>query len=192
MSEKNDNQMMPVRRSLGFIALLVSLLASVPAAAEVWLLVDSTSATLSVMRGDKPVKTFRGISLGRAGTTPVHVRGDQRTPLGVFRIVRINPTSPYHRFYAFDYPTLTHADHAREQGIIDETTYTAIRRAVHDNGVPPQNTPLGGHLGIHGIGSANPRIHRYFNWTNGCIALTNEQIDDLEAWIRLGTKVVVQ
>ena len=58
--------------------------------------------------------------------------------------------------------------------------------------MPPQQTALGGHIGIHGIGAGDPRIHEDFNWTSGCIALTNAQIDDLAGWVRLGMRVVVR
>ena len=58
--------------------------------------------------------------------------------------------------------------------------------------IPPQVTPLGGYLGIHGVGEGDPGIHADFNWTHGCIALTNQQIDDLAGWIRIGMRVVVR
>ena len=57
-----------------------------------------------------------------------------------------------------------------------------------------QNTPLGGAIGIHGIGEITEEkleIHRTINWTKGCIALTNDEIDDLLHYIGVGTKVVI-
>ncbi|MCA1851831.1 MAG: L,D-transpeptidase [Beggiatoa sp.] len=49
-------------------------------------------------------------------------------------------------------------------------------------------------LGIHGIGEITEEkleIHRTSNWTKGCIALTNDEIDDLMHYIGVGTKVVI-
>ena len=57
---------------------------------------------------------------------------------------------------------------------------------------PPQDTPLGGQIGIHGIGNGDQDIHHNYNWTNGCIALTNEQIDQLGKWIKPGVLVNIR
>jgi hypothetical protein len=67
-----------------------------------------------------------------------------------------------------------------------------VRRALRTNSVPPQNTPLGGFIGIHGIGIGDPKIHALFNWTEGCIALTNEQVDELAQWVHVGTPVTIR
>ena len=56
---------------------------------------------------------------------------------------------------------------------------------------PPQNTALGGYIGIHGLGNRDPAIHKKMNWTDGCIALTDEQIEQLAQWIDVGTRVVI-
>jgi lipoprotein-anchoring transpeptidase ErfK/SrfK len=57
---------------------------------------------------------------------------------------------------------------------------------------PPQHTPLGGYIGIHGIGNGDTQIHETVNWTNGCVALTNQQIDDLETWVYIGMRVAIR
>ncbi len=157
-----------------------------------WILVETAKETLTVMRGDKPVKAFTNVSVGKGGVSRLRVRGDDTTPLGEFHIARIKNRSMYHRFYEFDFPTLSHADTAFKAGLIDLGTYLEILKAVQRQTLPPQNTALGGHLGIHGIGSGNRQVHDQFNWTNGCIALTNEQLDALSPWLTLGTKVVVR
>jgi len=51
---------------------------------------------------------------------------------------------------------------------------------------------LGGGIGIHGIGRGDLDIHRQYNWTNGCVALDNDQITDLARWIGVGTRVVIR
>ncbi len=68
----------------------------------------------------------------------------------------------------------------------------AILRAFQEQAIPPQETPLGGYIGIHGIGRGDPAIHQKFNWTQGCIALTNRQIDDLSKWVHVGMRVVIR
>lgn len=159
---------------------------------EVWLLVDTQNKTLTVMQAGKIRRSYSNISIGRGGASPDKRRNDDKTPLGEFRIGRIDPDSHFHLFLGFDYPSLAQAERALEAGDIDGQMYLRIRQALRSAKIPPQQTPLGGYIGIHGVGAGDPRIHEEFNWTSGCIALTNEQIDDLARWVRLGMRVVIR
>lgn len=161
------------------------------AASDTWVMVDTAAATLAVMRGDRLVASFDDISIGRGGASRERRVNDQKTPLGEFRIAKIKEDSIYHRFFIIDYPDEARARRALERGEIDRATFRAIREAANTGRMPPQNTPLGGNLGIHGLGGGDPEIHEAFNWTLGCIALTNEQIDRLARWLHVGTRVVV-
>ncbi len=169
-----------------------ALLASAQEKDDIWVLVDTKKLVLYVMRGDKAIETFDHIAIGSRGVTRAKRRGDHKTPLGVFRIGWIKESSRYHRFLGLNYPTLAHATRGWLQGWVDDRTYRALIRANFTNAVPPQDTPLGGFVGIHGLGKADPTIHGLFNWTQGCIALTDAQIDRLSRWIGVGTVVVIQ
>lgn len=158
---------------------------------EIWLQVDTETQVLRVMQGQKVLRTYEDIAIGRGGPTRDKRRLDGKTPLGEFHISRINNDSHFHRFFGFDYPRLDHAERALKKGYLDADDYLAIRQAIRAGRVPPQNTALGGHLGIHGIGAGDLEVHRDFNWTNGCIALTNREIDELAQWLDLGVRVVV-
>lgn len=79
----------------------------------------------------------------------------------------------------------------RRKKISYETWYQILDAKILGK-TPPQNTQLGGHIGIHGIGQGNPAIHNNYNWTNGCIALTNKQIDQLSQWVKTGTVVNIR
>lgn len=160
--------------------------------ASVWVLVDTEEAIVTIMNDTTPVMTFEDISLGRAGVTDLHLKGDDKTPRGEFRIVRINRNSRFRIFYEINYPTINHAQKALEKGLIDNRTFNRIKVSQMTSGDSPQNTSLGGHLGIHGLGDGDPQMHRTFNWTNGCVALTNDQVDLLDNWVQLGTKVVIK
>lgn len=178
---------------LGVLSLLLPLLAFSPPAsgAETWVRVDTGASILSVMRGERVIASFPGISIGRGGASRERRRGDLRTPLGEFRVVKVKNPSSFHRFFIIDYPDEARARLARRRGEIDEPTFEAIRSAIRAGRLPPQDTPLGGNLGIHGLGRGDPRIHEDFNWTQGCIAVTNEQVDQLARLIRVGTRVVI-
>lgn len=163
-----------------------------PDTPAVWLLVDTRNQTLSVMRGTATVQIYTGIAIGRFGTTEAKRTLDGKTPLGEFRISRIAQKTSFHRFFGLDYPNLAHARAGLESGRISPADFRAIRDALRRNTTPPQHTALGGFIGIHGLGDGDPAIHEDFNWTNGCIALTNEQVDDLDQWVREGTPVIIR
>ncbi len=157
-----------------------------------WVLVDTDKLTLSIMRGESPELVMEDIAIGRFGTTRAKHRGDNRTPLGEFRIAWIKWDSRFHRFIGLDYPNLEHGRRGFEAGRISAKQWRAIQKAQADRDLPPQNTPLGGQIGLHGIGEGDLQTHRDFNWTHGCVALTNEQIDRLLQRVGLGTRVVIR
>lgn len=144
------------------------------------------------MEAGKAVRGYDNISIGRSGTAVDKRRMDDHTPLGKYRITHISVDSEFDIFIGLDYPNLSDAERGRKKGLIDVQTYRAIRDAIRGGERPPQDTALGGYIGIHGIGRGNPAIHAAFNWTNGCIALTNEQIADLAGRVRPGTRVLIQ
>lgn len=176
-----------------FFSVVSALSLPVQAMAEggIWLAVDTTQLELRVMRGNEVLESYSDIAIGRFGVTQDKRHLDGKTQLGTFRINRINNESPFRRFYGFDYPKLDQAERALQAGDLTAEDFHRIRNAHRRHSAPPQNTRLGGFLGIHGIGAGDPQVHASYNWTNGCIALTNEQIDALSQWVKLGTRVVI-
>lgn len=175
-----------------YLLCLVILAASAVAGEQPWILVDTAAGVLSVRQDSIELARFEHIAIGRGGTAPVRRKGDGTTPLGRYRVAWINEDSPFHRFFGFDYPSRADAERAHATGAIGERDLKRITAAIDSGNLPPQDTPLGGRLGIHGVGHGSLRMHRDFNWTQGCIALTNEQVDALAPWIDVGTTVVVQ
>jgi murein L,D-transpeptidase YafK len=148
---------------------------------------------LLVKRGAKIEKVFRMAS-GRGGRGDKHYRGDHRTPVGTYRVVKIKRSSRFHTFLQLNYPNVKDAFYGLRGRMISEYDFDRIVSAQKYHQIPPQNTALGGAIGIHGIGAVTPLkwdIHQNVNWTEGCIALTNEQIDTLKKYIGIGTKVVI-
>ena len=158
---------------------------------DIWINVDTQNLTLSVMKGETIEAVFDNIAIGRFGASKARMMGDNRTPLGSFRISWIKESKRYHRFFVFDYPNREAADLALTENRITKETWQAIINAIEAGRLPPQETPLGGYLGIHGLGQGDHKVHEKFNWTNGCIALTNWQIDKLSKWLKPGTVVEV-
>lgn len=186
-----------LKRGVGAL-LLVTLTLAAPAVSWAsgrlpWIRVDTQALTLTVFSADNQVLArFNNISIGSGGTAEIHRRGDETTPLGIFHVAWIDRHSHYGTFYGFDYPSANIARRAYAEGSISEAELDSIIKALQQHRVPPQNTPLGGRLGIHGIGRGDPRVHQAFNWTNGCVALSNPQIRRLSRWVQVGTRVVIR
>lgn len=178
-----------------FQALLVGAALGMPTivhGASAWVLVDSDNDTLSVIEGDHVLYKFHDIAVGRGGVSMYRRSGDGKTPKGVFYVSWINPDSQYRLFFGLDYPSPSHAEEALRHRVIDGATFRRIRDARERRELPPQDTALGGYIGIHGTGSRDPEVNRLFDWTQGCVALTNEQLDRLIPWVDLGTMVVIR
>lgn len=178
-----------------FFILLVFALVGTPVVGEpqdTWLLVETVPRVLKVMQGDEELEVFPHVAIGRHGADVDKAHGDKKTPLGEYRIGWVNENSKFHRFLGLTYPNIDNAKRAFRDGLIGEETVRRIMRAEMEEGVPPQNTPLGGQIGIHGLGAADREIHDAFDWTSGCIALTNQEIDRLARWIKKGTVVVIR
>ena len=156
------------------------------------IIVDVDAATLTVMRCSKVITTFSYISLGRSGKTDSTRLGYNNTPLGTFRIGWINRDSRYHVFLGLTYPDQPAANRALREGRISKAQWQHIYHALATGEIPPQYTPLGGNIGIHGLGKGDILIHRQYNWTNGCVALTNTQINRLLQWAQIGTSVEIR
>jgi murein L,D-transpeptidase YafK len=180
---------------LGALAVCGSL--SMPAVAragsgELWILVDTRALTLSLLRGEALLLSYDNIAIGSNGATWNKRVGDEKTPRGDFRILEVRPSERFHLFMSLAYPNMDHAERAFSDGRLAAAQYERIRQAWAGGGSPPQDTHLGGHIGIHGLGRGSLEIHGSVNWTDGCIALTNQQIEDLATRIQPGTRVRIR
>ena len=165
---------------------------AVSAENAVWLLVDTTARKIEVKKGEQTLEILNEIAIGRGGAGLKSHRGDNVTPFGDYRIGWVGERSSFRKFFGLTYPSVDDAEKALHKGIIDRLTYDRIISAHQFHQIPPQNTPLGGQIGIHGLGRADARIHKAFDWTHGCIALTNTQIDHLSQLVDTGTVVKIK
>lgn len=124
------------------------------------------------------------VGLGGAPEGHKQREGDQRTPEGLYYVCTRNERSRFHLFLGLSYPGIPDAEAARAEGRLSEPEHQAIVAAIQGRRRPPWDTPLGGQIGIHGYGSGS-------DWTLGCVALEDEQIETLWAFCPLGTPVEV-
>ena len=133
------------------------------------ILIDKSARTLALMSGDKTLKTYRSIKLGDAPYGHKQFEGDEKTPEGEYRIDGRNGGSRFHLSLRISYPNAADRENARRAG----------------------RSP-GGDIFIHGQpnGSALERLP--FDWTDGCIALSNREIEELWKQVKVGTRVTLQ
>lgn len=124
------------------------------------------------------------VALGLAPLGDKERMGDRRTPEGEFFVAMKNPRSDYHRFIGLSYPMPPHARRGRELGIVDDEVVDRVIEATKARRAPPQTTALGGFVGIHGGGAGS-------DWTYGCIAVSDEEVEWLFDRVRFGDRIVV-
>jgi hypothetical protein len=152
---------------------------------------------LDLMSGSTLVKSYR-VALGQNPVGHKQRQGDSRTPEGRFYICTRNAsTSAFHIFLGLSYPALPDAKRAVNNKQITWREYQIINQRLASRGRPPWETKLGGWVGIHGGTDAAfaqkvmaKRGSR--DWTAGCIALNNREIEEIYAATKLGTPVDVR
>lgn len=124
------------------------------------------------------------IGLGRSPWDDKEKEGDNRTPIGTYYICSRNGATKYTYFMGLSYPNTKDAQKGLDKGLIDKATYNKIKDSIELKQQPPWNTPLGGAVGIHGGGNK-------YDWTYGCIAMTNEDINLLKQYTPVKTPVEI-
>ena len=159
-----------------------------------YLEIDKSERLLRVKFAGNTYKQYH-IAYGRGEAGGKQLLGDRRTPEGIYRIAGFNPRSQFHFFIRLNYPNVKDAFAGLHNKIISESEFSQIIDSLKFGKLPPQNTALGGAIGIHGIGLETAdklKIHSGLNWTKGCVALTNDGISSLRRYVALGTEVVIK
>lgn len=135
------------------------------------LVVDKLARRLDVYRDGRRVASFP-VELGTRGLQQKLHAGDQATPEGTYRVteVRTGGQTRYYKALLLDYPNRD-----------DLARYQDARR----RGLVPGNAGAGSLIEIHGDGGQGR------DWTNGCVALANADMDDLFRHVRVGTRVTI-
>ncbi|MDR3626971.1 MAG: L,D-transpeptidase [Ignavibacteriaceae bacterium] len=158
------------------------------------ILIDRSSYKLLLYNDTVFIKSYKA-NFGRNINIPKCKDGDLATPVGEYKICDIDTTSRYHIFLRIDYPNLNDAVEALRKGVITQSDFDKIKFAIDYGTCPDSNAFLGGHIGIQGIGRLN-FVFKYlpfnYNWTDGSIAISNEDIDELYSVVKKGTKVVIK
>lgn len=135
------------------------------------LVVIKHTRELHALRAGSVVRSYR-VALGRVPVGHKTQQGDQRTPEGRYFIDRHHAASNFHRALGISYPSAEDRAQARVRGV----------------------SP-GGNIMIHGLPNGRARWlveHPDEDWTQGCIAVRNDEIEELFAAVELGTPILIQ
>ena len=136
--------------------------------------------------GAEVVRRFQ-VALGYNPERTKQFQGDNRTPEGRYYVCEKRPQSSFYRFLGISYPNPDDAERGYAQGLISASEWADIFVPFLRRKVPSWRTALGGRVGIHGLGGRR----RVGDWTHGCVAVTDEEIDFLYHRVSVGTPVII-
>jgi murein L,D-transpeptidase YafK len=134
------------------------------------IIVEKDKRKLSLMKNGAVLKSYR-IALGRQPVGQKIQEGDDKTPEGKYKIDYRNPKSNYHRALHISYPDESDVAQAKKSGI----------------------NP-GGDVMIHGLRKGlgwMGKLHRMVDWTRGCIAVTNWEVEEIWRVVSNGTPIEI-
>ena len=134
-------------------------------------IVEKQSRQLLLMRGDEVLKSYR-VALGGSPAGPKARQGDKKTPEGRYVVDYRNPNSRFHLALHISYPSAADVARATQQGV-----------------------DPGGAIMIHGLQNGLGwigRWHRLVDWTDGCVAVTNPEIEEIWRAVPDGTPIEIR
>lgn len=170
----------------GTVVTLIAVAAVVPVRSlppSPWILiVHKSKHELILARGGHVVRRCR-VALAPRVSGAKECEGDLRTPEGIFYVCDKVP-GVFHKWLGLSYPGSDDGLRGLTGGHLVWAEYWLVRVKNVNRRIPPQGTWLGGNIGIHGGGARR-------DWTLGCIALENSDVDAVYDMVPVGTTVEV-
>lgn len=135
------------------------------------IIIYKSKRELLVYSKGKLLKKYK-IALGRNPIGAKAFEGDRKTPEGIYYINDKNPTSGWHKNLGISYPNAVDRKRAKQLG-----------------------KATGGDIKIHGLQNKRGfvgKFHRWKDWTLGCIALTDNEVDELYRAVKIGTPIEIK
>lgn len=129
------------------------------------IVVSKKRREMVLLRGESVLRTYR-VALGREPVGPKRQEGDGRTPEGRYIIDYRNANSKFHLSLHISYPDAADVARAREAGV-----------------------DAGGDIMIHGLKDG---VRMEGDWTQGCIAVTDEEMDEIWGLVEEGTAIWIE
>jgi murein L,D-transpeptidase YafK len=135
------------------------------------IVIVKSARTMALLRDGKTLKTYR-VALGTVAVGPKRIEGDHKTPEGNYVIDAKNAHSRFHLALHISYPSPADTETARKLG-------SRAGGAIMIHGLPGSFAYLGA-------------LHRQTDWTDGCIAVTNAEIEEIWKLVPVGTRVEIR
>ena len=143
----------------------------------VYIIVDKSDYELQVYDEEGWYATYP-VVFGNKDLGDKLMEGDKRTPEGTFKIISKRPHEKWHKMLMLDYP--------------NKESWLKFNQRKADGQIP-RSAKIGGGIAIHGTWPNDELVVDDFtNWTQGCVSLKNEDLDELEAFLPIGTKVIIR
>jgi murein L,D-transpeptidase YafK len=175
VSSKTNSRPEPMRALIVVLSLLLFSVApqaaTQPKIMADLIVVEKAKRSMTLYAAKKPIKTYR-IVLGGNPVGDKEHEGDSRTPEGRYIIDAKNPKSSFYLSLHISYPDRKDRAEARRKRV----------------------SP-GGAIMIHGSPDYLSALYAtgvYPDWTAGCIAVSNAEIEEIYAVVRIGTKIVIK
>ena len=156
--------------------LFLALLVSAPGQHATKIVIKKNAHELALYSGETFIKKY-AVAIGPGGPGFKHREGDKVTPVGRYHVVMHQP-SQFHQFLRLDYPNAE-----------DRARFARLQAS----GELPKEATIGGDIGIHG---SPPQlgwkpIHKTVDWTLGCVAVDDAEIDEIGHLVADGTPVEI-
>jgi len=135
------------------------------------IVIVKSERTMALLSEGQVVKTYK-VALGTAPVGRKERQGDHKTPEGLYVIDSKNAKSQFHLSLHISYPNAEDRARARRMGV-------SPGGAIMIHGLPREFACMGA-------------LHRQTDWTDGCVAVTNEEIEEIWELVRVGTPVEIQ
>jgi murein L,D-transpeptidase YafK len=157
--------------SLGVALPIAGQTSSAPGTKADRIVIVKSTRTMTLMNSGKVLKTYK-VALSAHPIGGKERVGDDKTPEGLYTVDWKNAQSKFHLALHVSYPNAADKERARKLGV-----------------------DPGGEIEIHGIGAKYGylgALHRQMDWTAGCIAVTNEEIDEIWKLVAVGTPIEIK
>ncbi len=133
------------------------------------IVVDKSDRLMVLFQSEQEIARYTEIKFGDAPVGHKQFEGDEKTPEGTYTINGRNPKSSYHLSLRISYPDAADRAYAKSQ-----------------------NKSPGGDVFIHGQPNMSPITRLSHDWTDGCIAVTDSEIEQIWKIVPDGAKITIQ
>jgi murein L,D-transpeptidase YafK len=143
----------------------------------VYMIVDKSDYELQVYDDEGWYATYP-VVFGSKSLGDKMMAGDRKTPEGTFKILSEKPHSKWHKMLLLDYPNK------------ESWEKFNTRKA---QGLIPKSASIGGGIAVHGTWPHdNIVVDDYTNWTQGCVSMRNDDLDEICEYVQPGMKVIIR